>query len=150
VRPIYRTSVLLPSKCWFYIFFSTNISTEYFKHVAHSTFFSSKCRLFHKATFFWFQYYSHFTYRILCFLVRATSFIPISTPTDATCDRSLFLSICIRLYMFRASSAHHQESLTVQDSAKDGNKHRNWRLHVQWGTPDDGRLTLETCRVVYI
>jgi hypothetical protein len=35
-----------------YIFFSTNISTEYFKHSAHSMFFSSKCRLFHNATFF--------------------------------------------------------------------------------------------------
>jgi hypothetical protein len=35
-----------------YIFFSTNIGTEYFKHVAHSPFFSSKCRLFHIANFF--------------------------------------------------------------------------------------------------
>jgi hypothetical protein len=25
---------------------------EYFKHAAHSQFFSSKCRLFHNATFF--------------------------------------------------------------------------------------------------
>jgi hypothetical protein len=32
-------------------FFSTNIITEYFKHAAHSPFFSSKCRLFHNATF---------------------------------------------------------------------------------------------------
>ena len=32
--------------------FSANISTEYFKHVAHYPFFSSKCRLFHNATFF--------------------------------------------------------------------------------------------------
>jgi hypothetical protein len=36
----------------FIYFFSTNISTEYFKHAAHSLFFSSKCRLFHNATFF--------------------------------------------------------------------------------------------------
>jgi hypothetical protein len=35
----------------FYIFFSTNISTEYFKHATHTPFFSSKCRLFHNATF---------------------------------------------------------------------------------------------------
>ena len=27
------------------------MSTEYFKHAAHSPFFSSKCRLFHNATF---------------------------------------------------------------------------------------------------
>jgi hypothetical protein len=53
VRPIYRTGVPLPSKCCIlYIFFSTTISTEYFKHAAHSPFFSSKYRLFHNATFF--------------------------------------------------------------------------------------------------
>jgi hypothetical protein len=32
--------------------FSANIGTEYFKQAAHSPFFSSKCRLFHNATFF--------------------------------------------------------------------------------------------------
>jgi hypothetical protein len=36
----------------FYIFFQKNISTEHFKHAAHSPFFSSKCLLFHNATFF--------------------------------------------------------------------------------------------------
>jgi hypothetical protein len=36
----------------FIYIFSTNISTEYFKHSAHFLFFSSKCRLFHNATFF--------------------------------------------------------------------------------------------------
>ena len=36
----------------FYIFFSTTISTEYFKHAANSPFFSSKCHLFHNAAFF--------------------------------------------------------------------------------------------------
>jgi hypothetical protein len=36
----------------FIYFFSTNVSTEYFKYAAHSLFFSSKCRLFHNATFF--------------------------------------------------------------------------------------------------
>ena len=35
-----------------YIFFSTTISTEYFKHAAHSQFFPSKCLLFYNATFF--------------------------------------------------------------------------------------------------
>jgi hypothetical protein len=52
VRPIYRTGVPLSSKCCFYIFFSITISTEYFKHAAHSPFFSSKCRLFHNVNFF--------------------------------------------------------------------------------------------------
>jgi hypothetical protein len=47
----------------------------------------------------------------------------------------------MRLYMFRDSF--------LQDSVKDGHKHRNWRLHVQWGAPDDERLTLEICRVSY-
>jgi hypothetical protein len=49
---IYRTGVPLPTKCCILYIFSTNISTEYFKHAANSPFFSSKCRLFHNATFF--------------------------------------------------------------------------------------------------
>jgi len=36
----------------FIYIFSTNISTEYFKHATHSPFFSSKCHLFHNATCF--------------------------------------------------------------------------------------------------
>jgi len=36
----------------FIYIFSTSISNEYFKHAAHSPFFSSKCRLFHNAAFF--------------------------------------------------------------------------------------------------
>jgi len=36
----------------FIYFFSTDISTEYFKHAAHSPFFSSECRLFHNASVF--------------------------------------------------------------------------------------------------
>jgi hypothetical protein len=36
----------------FIYLFSTYITTEYFKHAAHSPFFSSKCRLFHNTTFF--------------------------------------------------------------------------------------------------
>jgi hypothetical protein len=52
VRPLYRTGVPLTSKCCILYIFSTNISTDYFKHAAHSQFFSSKCRLFYNATFF--------------------------------------------------------------------------------------------------
>jgi hypothetical protein len=33
---------------YIFLFF---LSTEYFKHAAHSLFFSSKCRLFHNAIF---------------------------------------------------------------------------------------------------
>jgi hypothetical protein len=36
---------------YIYVFFSTNISTEYFKNAANCPFFSSKCHLFHNATF---------------------------------------------------------------------------------------------------
>ena len=46
-----KRTVTLQMLHFIYIF-STNISTEYFKHAAHSPFFSSKCRLFHNATFF--------------------------------------------------------------------------------------------------
>jgi hypothetical protein len=42
VHPIYRTDVTLPSKCCILYIFSTNISTEYFKHAAHSPFFLFK------------------------------------------------------------------------------------------------------------
>jgi len=52
VRPIYRTGVPLPSKCCILYIFSTNVSTEYFKHAAHPPFFSSKFRLFYNANFF--------------------------------------------------------------------------------------------------
>jgi len=40
VRPIYRTGTPLPSKHPILYIFSTNIRTEYFKHAAHSPFFS--------------------------------------------------------------------------------------------------------------
>jgi hypothetical protein len=60
MRPIYRTGVPLPSKCYtLYI-----LSTEYFKHAAHSPFFSSKCHLFHNATFFGSCIIHIFTYRV--------------------------------------------------------------------------------------
>jgi hypothetical protein len=53
MRPIYRTGTPLPSKHQILCIFSTNVHTEFFKHAAHSfIFFSSKCRLFHNATFF--------------------------------------------------------------------------------------------------
>jgi hypothetical protein len=47
-----RRAYPYPPNVVFYTFFSTNISTEYFKHAAHSRFFSSKYRLFHNATVF--------------------------------------------------------------------------------------------------
>jgi hypothetical protein len=53
VRPICRTGTPLPSKNPILYIFSTNLRTIFFKHAAHSPFFlSSKCHLFHNATFF--------------------------------------------------------------------------------------------------
>jgi hypothetical protein len=50
---MYRTGTPLPSKHLILCIFSTNIRTEFFKHAAHTQFFfSSKCHLFHNATFF--------------------------------------------------------------------------------------------------
>ena len=50
---ISRTAQLTSRRCILNIY-STNILTEYFKHAAHSSFFSlsSRCRLFHNAIFF--------------------------------------------------------------------------------------------------
>jgi hypothetical protein len=49
---MYRTATLrYHPDVAFYIFFQ-QIITEYFKRAAHSPFFSSKCLLFHNATFF--------------------------------------------------------------------------------------------------
>ena len=45
----YRTANL---QILHFIYYSTNIRTGYFKRAALSVFFSSKCRLFHNATFF--------------------------------------------------------------------------------------------------
>jgi hypothetical protein len=47
-----RRAYRYPPAVAFYIFFSANISTEYFKHAALSPLFSSECRLFRNATFF--------------------------------------------------------------------------------------------------
>ena len=50
--PIYRTGVPLPSKCCILYIFLTNISTEYFKHAAHSPFFSLNAVYFIMLHFF--------------------------------------------------------------------------------------------------
>ena len=42
----------LTSKCCILYIYSTNIGTEYFKHGIYSTFYSSKCSLFHNSNVF--------------------------------------------------------------------------------------------------
>jgi hypothetical protein len=64
------------------------------QHVIHEI--CECCMLEYNCTFFMFLDPCIFVYSI-------------SRPTDATCDRFYFLSICV-LYMFRASSVHHRES----------------------------------------
>ena len=46
-----RTAPLTSKRCNLYIY-STNIGTEYFEHGIYSTFFSSKCSLFHNSNVF--------------------------------------------------------------------------------------------------
>jgi hypothetical protein len=54
-----------------------------------------------------------------------------------------FLSICIQLYMFRASRSHHQESLTVHTTS-------SFCVCVRpRQSPDDERVTLETCKIFF-
>jgi hypothetical protein len=56
-------------------------------------------------------------FKILCFLFRASSYIPISRPTDATCDRFLFsIYMCITLHVS-----------SVRDSSS-GVPHRTYSL----------------------
>src|SRR5215469_13453325 len=58
-----RTAQLTSRRCILYIH-STNIRTEYFKHAAHSPFFSLQNALYFITLRFWFLYYSHFIYRV--------------------------------------------------------------------------------------
>jgi hypothetical protein len=85
--------------------------------------------------------------------VRASSYIPIIRPRDATCDRFLFsIYMCITLHVSSVKPSslgvpHRTYSLQflclclsaalsckksfLQDSAADRHKHRNWRLYVR-------------------
>jgi hypothetical protein len=49
--------------------------------------------------------------------VQVNILFQLSRPTDATCDKFLFSIYMCKLYMFRASIAHHQESLTVHTAS---------------------------------
>ena len=66
VRPIYiGRAHRYPPNTPFYIFIQQIYVLNILNMLHILRFFSSsKCRLFHNATFFWFLYYSHFIYRV--------------------------------------------------------------------------------------
>jgi hypothetical protein len=114
VRPIYRTGVPLPSKCCILYNFSTNISTEYFKHAAYSPFFSSKCRLFHNATFFvsGIIHILHtgclnVKFKVCKFVYYRT--IQINHQPNATIFQFIILTFVYSSTCFGRFPAHHQE-----------------------------------------
>ena len=97
--------------------FSTNISTEYFKHAAHSPFFSSKCRLFHNAIFFGFLYcFAFYIHGLLnlnvkfkvCKSVHHRT-IKINHQPHATIFQFIILTFVYSSTCFGRFLAHHQE-----------------------------------------
>jgi hypothetical protein len=84
--------------------FSTNIITEYFKHAAHSLFFSLKCRLFHNAIIFvsCIIHILHTECAIKdCKFVHHRT-IQISYQSDSTIFSFYYPGVCLELNMFRA------------------------------------------------
>jgi hypothetical protein len=116
VRPIYRTGVPLPCKCCILYIFSTNISTDYFKHAAHSPFFSSKCRLFHNAILFGFCIIHILLKGVLnlnvkCKVCKSVHHrtIQINHQPDATIFQFIILTFVYSSTCFGHFSVHHQE-----------------------------------------
>jgi len=101
----------------FIYFFPINISTEYFKHAAHSPFFSSECRLFHNAISF-----GSCIIHILhtrCAKILNVKFkvcksvyhrtIQINHQPDATVIQFIILTFVYSSTCFGCFPAHHQE-----------------------------------------
>jgi hypothetical protein len=99
----------------FIYFFPTKVSTEYFKHAAHSPFFSSKCRLFHNSTFFGSCIIHILHTGVLKFkcTIQGKSVhhhtIQINHQPDATIFQFIILTFVYSSTRFGRFPAHHQE-----------------------------------------
>ena len=100
-----------------FIFFSTNINTEYFKHAANSLILSSKCRLFHNATFLG-SCLIHILHtgcaKIYCVKFKVCKSvhhrtIQINHQPDATIFQCIILTFVYSSTCFGPFPAHHQE-----------------------------------------
>jgi hypothetical protein len=126
VRPIYGTGLPLPPPPpvlhFIYIFFSLYISAEYFKHAAHSPFFSSKCRLFHNSTFLFLLLFTFYIQNVLKFKSKTLRCqkvkngipeyqlscaegkkIP-SSSAEATVSLMMFQDLCLAQLLYRHTS----------------------------------------------
>jgi hypothetical protein len=108
--------VPLPSRCYILYIFSTIVSTEYFEHAAHSLFFSSKCRLFHNATFLvhvFFTFYIEDVQNLnvkfkFCKFVHHRT-IQINHQPDASVLQFIILTFAYSSTCFGRFPAHHQK-----------------------------------------
>ena len=75
-----------------FVYYSTNIRTEYFKHAAPPRFFSSKCCLFHNATFFG-SCIIHILYTECAKIKKKSGAKGLIPPTE--CQALLSFGICI-------------------------------------------------------
>jgi hypothetical protein len=136
-----------------------NISSEYFKHAAHSPFFSSKCRLFHNATFF-----GSCIIHILhtgCAKIKNLKFkvcksvhhrtIQINHQQDATSFQFIILTFVYSSTCFGRFPAHHKEPNDWRRTQHDYHHHTKVKPEAATAVIEllmMGRKTPETCWAV--